>query len=150
MEKAKKSRKPSIIKEAWEYGDTFTKLSFFILGMGNIARKQIVKGLIYLAMELGFLFYMFVYGFGALGHFDDLGTQDSGLSFNEATGVYEQTSASNSMLLLLAAVVAIMVIGFFVIMWRKNVLSAYRTQQLQEQGKHVKTFKEDVFDYFDT
>ena len=73
MEKAKKSRKPSIIKEAWEYGDTFTKLSFFILGAGNIARKQIVKGLIYLAMELGFLFYMVVYGVSALSQFDDLG-----------------------------------------------------------------------------
>ena len=150
MEKAKKSRKPSIIKEAWEYGDTFTKLSFFILGAGNIARKQIVKGLIYLAMELGFLFYMVIYGLGALGKFGSLGTQDSGLSFNEATGVYEQVSADNSMLILLAAVVALVVIVFFCVMWRKNVLSAYRSQQLQEQGKHVKNFKEDVADYLDT
>ena len=149
MEKVKK-RKPSMIKEAWEYGDTATKLSFLILGAGNLARKQIVKGLIYLAMEIGFLFYMIVYGVTALSHFGNLGTRDKSEVFDEVQGVYVQTPADNSMLYLLAAVVAFMIIGFFVIIWRKNVLSAYRVQQLQERGKHIKSFKEDLADYFDT
>lgn len=138
-----------MIKEAWEYGDLFTKLSFFILGAGNIARKQIVKGLIYLAMELGFIFYMIVYGVTALSHFDDLGTKDSTTVLDPVKQVYVQQQADNSMLILLAAVVALMIIVIFVVMWRKNVLSAYRVQQLQEQGKHVKNFKEDILEYFD-
>ena len=149
MEKTKKIRKPSMIKEAWEYGDLATRLSFLVLGAGNIARKQIVKGLIYLAMEIGFFFYMFVYGIAALSHFDDLGTVKQGQVYDETLGTYVKTAGHNSMLMLLAAVVALFVIALFVIVWRKSVLSGYRSQQLSEQGKHVNTFIDDVKDYLD-
>lgn len=145
MEKFKKGL--SNIKEAWEYGDLATKLSFFVLGVGNIARKQIVKGLIYFAVELGFLFYMFMYGFAALSHFGDLGSKVPGLQYNEAKGVYENVAGDNSMLMLLAAIAAMYIIIMFVVMWVKNVNSAYRSQQLKERGKHVNSFIDDVKDY---
>ena len=133
-----------MIKEAWEYGDLATRLSFLVLGAGNIARKQIVKGLIYLAMEIGFFFYMFVYGITALSHFDDLGTVKQGQVYDETLGTYVKTAGHNSMLMLLAAVVALFVIALFVIVWRKSVLSGYRSQQLSEQGKHVNTFIDEL------
>ena len=139
-----------LLKDAWEYGDVFTKLSFLILGAGNLARKQFVKGLIYLAAEIGFIFYMIVYGVTALSHFDDLGEKQFGQVLNEATGVYEKVEGDNSMLMLLAAVVALFVIVLFVVMWYKSICSAYKTQLLKEQGKHVNTFKEDFAEYLDT
>ena len=139
-----------MLKDAWEYGSVGTKLSFFILGAGNIARKQIIKGLIYLAMEIGFIFYMAVYGVTALSHFGDLGTNEPHREINAAGTAYVQIPGDNSMLMLLAAAVAIFVIVLFVIMWYKNIKSAYSAQLLDEQGKHVKNFKEDVLDYFDT
>ena len=138
---------PSHIMEAWEYGDTATRLSFFLLGVGNIARKQLVKGLIYLAMEIGFLFYMVMYGFGALGWLlsGDIGTK--GPELVEKDGLFVTLAGHNSMLILLSGVIALFVIVLFVIVWRKNVLSSYRVQQLKEQNKHIKNFKEEVADY---
>ena len=152
MDKIKKSFSKifGLLKDAWEYGSVGTKLSFFILGAGNIARKQIIKGLIYLAMEIGFIFYMAVYGVTALSHFGDLGTNEPHREINAAGTAYVQIPGDNSMLMLLAAAVAIFVIVLFVIMWYKNIKSAYSAQLLDEQGKHVKNFKEDVLDYFDT
>ena len=54
------------------------------------------------------------------------------------------------MLLLLAAVVAIFIIVFFVIMWYKNIKSAYRTQLNEEMGIKNNTIKEDFADYLDS
>lgn len=139
-----------LLKDAWEYGNVWTKLSFLVLGAGNLARKQIVKGLVYLAMEIGFIFYMIMFGVTALSHFGDLGTTEQGMAYNEATGVYETAKGDNSMLLLLAAVVAIFIIVFFVIMWYKNIKSAYRTQLNEEMGIKNNTIKEDFADYLDS
>lgn len=152
MDKIKKSFSKifGLLKDAWEYGSLGTKLSFLILGAGNIARKQIIKGLIYLAMEIGFIFYMVVYGITALSHFGDLGTNEPHREINAAGTAYVQVPGDNSMLMLLAAAVAIFVIVLFVIMWYKSIKSAYSAQLLDEQGKHVKNFKEDILDYFDT
>lgn len=138
-----------LLKDAWEYGDLWTKLSFLVMGVGNIARKQILKGIIYLAMEIGFIFYMIMFGVTALSHFGDLGTKKQGMALNEATGVYETAQGDNSMLLLLAAVVAVFIIVFFAVMWYKNVKSAYRTQLNKEMGKKNNTFLEDFADYLD-
>lgn len=152
MDKIKKSFSKifGLLKDAWEYGSLGTKLSFLILGAGNIARKQIIKGLIYLAMEIGFIFYMAVYGITALSHFGDLGTKEPHREINAAGTAYVQVPGDNSMLMLLAAAVAIFIIVLFVIMWYKSIKSAYSAQLLDEQGKHVKNFKEDILDYFDT
>ena len=136
MDKIKKSFSKifGLLKDAWEYGSVGTKLSFFILGAGNIARKQIIKGLIYLAMEIGFIFYMAVYGVTALSHFGDLGTNEPHREINAAGTAYVQIPGDNSMLMLLAAAVAIFVIVLFKIMWYKNIKSAYSAQLLDEQG----------------
>lgn len=152
MDKIKKSFSKifGLLRDAWEYGSLGTKLSFLILGAGNIARKQIIKGLIYLAMEIGFIFYMVVYGITALSHFGDLGTNAPHREINAAGTAYVQVPGDNSMLMLLAAAVAIFIIVLFVIMWYKSIKSAYSAQLLDEQGKHVKNFKEDILDYFDT
>ena len=39
-------------------GDFFTKLSFGVFGAANIAHKQIIKGLIFLAIEAAYIYYM--------------------------------------------------------------------------------------------
>ena len=40
------------MKNALLKGDLFTRLSFFIMGFGNILRKQIIKGLLFLSIEI--------------------------------------------------------------------------------------------------
>ncbi|MBQ3783628.1 MAG: sugar ABC transporter permease [Lachnospiraceae bacterium] len=142
--------KINLLKEAWKNGDLFTKLAFFILGIGNIARKQIIKGLIYLAAEVGFIFYMIMFGVTALSRFDDLGDVETGRVLDEARGVYVQTQGEDSLKLLLGAIFACIVIAIFVVMWFKSIQSSYNAQKLQEQKKRVNNFRQDLADYFDS
>ena len=39
-------------------GDIFTKLSVIILGLGNLVRGQIIKGLIFLGIEAAYIYYL--------------------------------------------------------------------------------------------
>lgn len=148
--KNNKTKGPGIVRRAWTEGDIFTKTSFFILGMGNLARKQIVKGLLFLGMEIGFLFYMAMFGLTALSHLDDLGTVAQKKQLNPETHRPEIVTVDNSMLLLLAATVALFVIAAFVIVWRSNIKAAYEAQKLQEQGKPLPTIVDDIKSHFDS
>ncbi len=66
------------VKNALRHGDIFTRLSAVIMGAGNICRKQIIKGLLYLAAEILFIAFMVVSGFGLLGGLTTLGTNEGG------------------------------------------------------------------------
>lgn len=53
---------PYTLKAALEKGDIFTKLSILVFGLGNIVHKQYVKGLLFLAGEVGFILFMIFSG----------------------------------------------------------------------------------------
>ena len=65
-------RKPSdfpteyTVTNAFKKGDMFTKLSFIFLGIGNILRKQVTKGILFMATEIAYIYYMISYGFFTL------------------------------------------------------------------------------------
>jgi hypothetical protein len=54
------------------------KLSFIIMGFSNFANKQILKGLIFLVAEVGFLFWLIRNGIHALAMLQTLGTKKQG------------------------------------------------------------------------
>lgn len=132
------------VKNALRHGDIFTRLSAVIMGAGNICRKQIIKGLLYLAAEILFIAFMVVSGFGLLGGLTTLGTNEGGEVFNEAAQVYEYTSGDNSMLILLYGILAIIAVIAFVLLWRSSLKSAYQAQLLQQEGKAVPSFCQDL------
>lgn len=139
----------SVIANSWKKGDIFTRLSFLIMGLSNLARKQIIKGILFLSTQLGFIFYMMTFGITALSHLDDLGEVQQGMSIDPNTGLPVKHAGDNSMLLLLAAIIALFIIVFFVVFWYANVKDAYYVQNLKENGKHIPNFKETVASYFD-
>ena len=47
------SPSPYTVKAAFQRGDLFTKLSAVVFGLGNIVRKQYVKGITMLVLEKG-------------------------------------------------------------------------------------------------
>ncbi len=61
------------LKAAFREGDLKTKLSFLIMGFGNLANRQIVKGLLFLAVEAAFIVYMVQYGAQAIWSLRNLG-----------------------------------------------------------------------------
>ena len=54
-------------------GDILTKLSYFIMGSGCLFRGQIVRGLIFMALQVFYIVYMISFGLGQLMLFPSLG-----------------------------------------------------------------------------
>ena len=56
------------------HGDWKTKVSYFIMGFGNVTRKQILRGLLFFAFEVIFIVYMIGFGGKYLSRLYILGT----------------------------------------------------------------------------
>ncbi|MDA3932218.1 MAG: sugar ABC transporter permease [Tenericutes bacterium] len=140
--------------ERFKDGDLGTKLSHLFMGAGNFYHKQFMKGLVFLAIQVGFLVIFFTnpevggtatvngtpIGYKSLMNLITLGTDDgSGWGF-----------ADNSMLMLLFGVLIIFMIIVFLFAWVTNIKSAYKVQKDIEKGKKPKKFKEDVAALFDS
>lgn len=139
---------PITARAAVKKGNFATRLSLIFMGAGNILHGQIVKGLLYLAMEIAFIFFMIRTGWYNIIMFPSLGWLEQEEVWNEAKGVFEYSQGHNSILLLLYGVVTAFIIAAFFLAWRSSLCSAYKAQYLKEQGKHLNSFGEDVKSLF--
>lgn len=64
---------PYTVKAAATKGGVETKLSMLVMGLGNIVHKQVVKGLLYLAVEVAYIAFMIVSGFHCIAMLPSLG-----------------------------------------------------------------------------
>ncbi len=92
---------PYSVIAAVKNGNVATKLSMLIMGFGNLAHKQIVKGLLYLAAEVAYILFMINNGVTCLQHLITLGGKPQEEVWNEAKGVYEYTGGDMTILFLL-------------------------------------------------
>lgn len=131
-------------RTAFIQGNGATKLSAVIFGFGNILHKQILRGLLMLALEIAYIYYMITFGINAIGDFITLGTKTQEEVFNETKQIYEYVKGDNSMLFLLYGVVTVfLTLGFFVLLIT-SVKNAYDTQKRVEFGKKIPKFKDDL------
>ena len=130
-------------------GDFFTKLSFGVFGAANIAHKQIIKGLIFLAIEAAYIYYMVVGGVKNVINLTTLGTRQQGLVFNPATGIMEMSQGDNSMLILLWGVVTCVLTVAILAIWVVQIYSGELARKCDAEGKRPMTFVEDVKALFD-
>ena len=93
--------------QAFRKGNAITRLSAIILGLGNLAGKQIIKGILYLAMEVSFICFMIFKGMNCLAMLPSLGGREQQEIWNEKLGVYEYVAGDNSLLILLYGVATI-------------------------------------------
>ncbi len=145
----RKEKAPKIVlkdeittKNAWLYGNWQTRLSLIIMGFGNFVNKQIIQGLIYLAIEILYIFYMVTTGIGTIKDFITLGTVAQQEVFNESTQMYEYIVGDNSMLCLLYGVVTIFITVFFVVAMCTSMRSAYESQVKVQNGTKPLNFVE--------
>ena len=132
------------VSQAFKNGNAMTKLSFFVFGLGNIANRQIVRGLIFLAIEIAYFIYLVSFGIGALGDFITLGTVEQGQVYNEALGIYEYSAGDDSMLCLLYGVITLVLTAAAVFVGCMSGKSAYCTQFRKEKGMSIPSFKDDI------
>ena len=74
---------PYTVSNALTKGGVAVKLSALIMGLGNIAHKQIIKGLIFLAIEIGYIMFMANAGAYYLSMLPSLGWRKQEEVFNE-------------------------------------------------------------------
>jgi arabinogalactan oligomer/maltooligosaccharide transport system permease protein len=120
--------------EAIKNGDTITRLSLLVFGLGNLLRGQAGRFLLYIVVEVAYLVYMAVYGFQSLVNMSTLGTVLAGEEFSEELGIFVYTPGDNSMLFLLYGVMTIVITAGFLCVMASSLRSAYVTQKLQAAG----------------
>lgn len=130
--------------EAAKNGNTITKLSLLVWGLGNLVNKQIARFVAFIALEIGFLAYMISFGIGSIGDFFTLGTVIQEEVWDDALGIYTYTKGDNSMLCLLYGVITFLILAFAVFAAFMSCKSAYCTQLRKEKGMKVPSFKDDL------
>lgn len=134
----------SKIINGFKDGDTITKLSFLIMGAGSLFRKQFVRGITYLGIQIITIFYLVTSGFSRIAGLSTLGTQEQGRTFDEARGIYVYTQGDNSMLFLLFGVLAIFIIIAFIGIYFLSINNAIDNQKIIDSGKKLPNFKDDI------
>lgn len=125
-------------------GDFATKLAFVVMGAANLANRQFVKGLLFLAAEVGFLAWFVGNGIHALAMLQTLGTKKQGLVYSADLGIDVLQKGDNSMLLLLFGISALLVCIVIIILYIVNLKSARHIYELKQAGDPVPTLKQDL------
>ena len=136
---------PSLLT-ALQNGGPMVWLSCLIMGLGNIMAGQVIKGLIFLLIEAGIIFFLALPtgGFHWISLLPSLGDQVMGEVYNEKTGIYEYTMGDQSQLILLYGIASLCIVALLVFVWQMSVRSGYKALTLKKMGKKVLNFKEDL------
>lgn len=125
-------------------GDIGVKLSLLVMGAGYFARKQIINGLIMIALEAVFAVVCVFYAAPNLAKFGTLGTVQFEQKFDPLTMTSTVNDYDNSFLILLNSIIALFIILAFILVYIGNIKAVYRLQLRKEAGKHINTFGEDL------
>lgn len=144
----KKAKRENSLKEiivALKDGSFPTRLSFFLMGSGQLLRRQFAKGGLYLLTQLLFIFFLFGFGGRYIVHLfsGDLGTRLSGEVWNEQLQIFEKVQGDNSFLILLYGVASIVICILFTIVWVMNIKGSYENDLRLRNGEGVRSFAED-------
>lgn len=129
------------LRAALTQGDVLTRVSFLILGAGNIARKQIVKGILFLAVEIAYIAFMVFSGAHNLAMIPSLGWREQ--TAKKIEGYWHYIAGDNSVIILLYGVATIFITLLFVVFWAYAVRSAYKAQLLAAETGAAPTLKQD-------
>ena len=139
-------RERNTLKRAFMKGSIGTRVSFFVMGFGQIAAGQVIKGLAFMLTQLAFSLYMIFAGGRYIVHLfsGNLGNRLSGEIWNENLQIFEKVKGDNSFLILLYGVASILIALLFVWIWAMNVKSSYANDLALRKGERVLTFRQDL------
>ncbi len=129
-------------------GDIFTKISYLIMGAGNLAHGQFVKGLLFLAVEIGYIAFMIFFGGGYIGMLANLhAVRGADTVVKLPGGKGERVEPGKveieSVKILLFGILAIMVTVAFIAMYFVSVKSARKVDEMAKEGKRIPKFRDE-------
>lgn len=137
-------------------GNIVTKISYFIMGFGHLFRHHIIKGLIFLVLEIGFLCYMVFFGGNYLSMFfqnffnkGDIGRVETSDYWNEELGIFDKITGDNSFHIVLYGILSIFVIVCFIIVYIAQTTESYNLEQNNIIGKKTSNIKKDINNLLD-
>ena len=133
------------------HGDALTKSSHFVIGLSHLFRGQIVRGLMYLGIEVAFILYMVLFGGNYLAMcFENflgggnIGRDETHDFWNDELGMYDKITGDNSFLILLYGILTLFVIIFFIMFYVSATKESYNLEQYYIIGKKPQNFRGDI------
>ena len=126
-----------------------TKVSYLIMGFGNLSRGQIFRGLMFLVLEVVFIFYMITNGVYWLGKFRTLGDVPPGEAYDPVLDAYIRVDGDNSFTILLYGLLTMIFIVAFVVAWRMSIKQSKQLDELVAKGKKIPKAKDDIRELLD-
>lgn len=119
--------------------------SCLVMGLANIVYGQAIKGLIFLAIEIGLIYFLALPegGLHWISMLPSLGDREMQEVWNEDKGIYEYVMGDQSQLILLYGVASLCLVLVGILIWRASVRSGYKAKQLKAAGIRV-TFADDL------
>ena len=136
---------------ALKNGGPLVWASCLVMGLGNLMAGQVIKFLLFLAVEIAFVAFLFIKDGGLhwLGLLPSLGDRVTEEVWNDDLGIFQYVQGDNSQQILLYAVATIVVIIVFAVVWRASIRSGFVALSLKKAGKKVPGFVDDVKELFD-
>lgn len=125
-------------------GSWKTWVSCFIMGFGNLTRKQILRGLLFFLFEVAFIVYMVLAGGNWLSQFGTLGTKLPGKEVDPVLGVEVTTLGDNSFKIMLYGLVSILFIVALAYTWRLQMKQCKALDEIEAKGLKFKSDKDDL------
>ena len=133
-------------------GDVITKLSYLIMGLGNVTRGQVIKGIIFFTLEVAYIAFMVFFGGMYLGQFFTLEAQThyetvSGGRGGSSTKLVYDTYSNQ---ILIYGILAIMATLAFVAIYLASTKSARKCEELVKAGKKPESFISEIKELLDS
>lgn len=125
-------------------GSWITKVSYVIMGFGNVCRRQILRGLAFFAFEGVFISYMIISGGHWLGKMLTLGDVVPGEVYSPIYDTYIRVDGDDSFKIMLYGLLTVFFIIAFVYTWRLNVKQNKIAEQIIKSGKKIKSGRDDL------
>lgn len=118
-----------------------SKISIFLMGLGQILQKQYIKGFLYLSLEGLFIGFLALTGISDIKGFFTLGT----VKGDAWLGI----EGDDSIMMMLKGLIAMAVTLFFVVFYVANVKDAYESEMKLKEGKKLPGFIKSVKIFMD-
>lgn len=134
-------------------GDGITKASYLIMGLGHLRRGQLVRGLIYLLLEILFILYTVAFGGHYLGMFlenfftgGNVGRVETHVTdiWDPQLGEYVKIAGDNSFHIVLYGILTAFVILFFVLVYLRSVKESYALEGAAIIGRRPDGIRRDI------
>lgn len=149
-------KKTSLFAQLWESickGGVLVWLSCLFMGLGLILKGQVIKGIIYLLVEVAFVLFIVLFAGYYLGLLGSLGTVAEIIVgyeefFGDLIPIYAYKH--NSFQILLFNVLIFGVIFFFVYLWMRSVVDCYKAKLRADAGEPPISFTSELKTYLNS